>query len=185
MIDLETLDTASTALILSIGAVEFDQTGIGKQLYTVISIDSCLEHGLTIGQSTLLWWMDRSDAARAAAFTSERASLEQALTALDETFDWADKKVWANGADFDLPILTNAYKAIGRTPPWKFYNTRCYRTVKNTIPRNVYKSMAVEPRVAHDALADAVAQALTLTSMLSYQGDCYAASESTGSFRQA
>ena len=175
MVDIETLDTRSTAVTLSIGAVEFDETGLGKQFYSPISIDSCLAHGLTVSQSTLLWWLDQKTEARATAFTGSEVTLEQALAQFELAFDWNGKAVWANGADFDLPIIANAYASIGFNVPWKFYNSRCYRTLKNSVPKPVYNALAVEPRVAHDALEDAIAQALTATKMLSYQEKCYGA----------
>jgi exodeoxyribonuclease VIII len=71
--------------------------------------------------------------------------------------DPKDFLVWGNGADFDLPILSAAYVAAGfGGPPWKPYNGRCYRTLKNLrpdVPRPERRG------TAHNALDDAVFQA--------------------------
>ena len=183
MIDVETLDTRSTAVILSIGAVEFNSVGIGKTFYQNVSIDSCLKSGLTIGESTLKWWMEQSPYAQEAVFVDAAPALDAVLQDLIDTFEWKDKRIWANGADFDLPIISNAFAAVGLTEPWAFYNSRCYRTLKNIIPKAVFNALKVEPILAHNALDDAMAQAITTIKLLDYQEKCYAASESTGSFR--
>ena len=61
-----------------------------------------------------------------------------------------------NGADFDLPILAAAYAAVGLSVPWKPYNGRCYRTLKNLAP--VVK--LARPGTHHNALDDARTQAV-------------------------
>jgi len=38
------------------------------------------------------------------------------------------RKIWANGIDFDIPILAAAYTACNLEKPWKFYNARDVRT---------------------------------------------------------
>ena len=45
MLDIETLGTRSTSVILSIGAVEFDKTSILRAFHKRIDIDSCLRQG--------------------------------------------------------------------------------------------------------------------------------------------
>ena len=60
-------------------------------------------------------------------------------------------QIWSNGADFDVPILAHIYMKMGMSPPWQFYNVRCYRTVKN-----MAKWVENEQReIAHNALSDA------------------------------
>lgn len=162
MIDLETLDTAVTGVILSIGACRFDADGIADDgFYRRVTIESNMAEGRTISASTLRWWMEQSDAARQAAFsTKDSVPLEQAL---DEFREWlgTDKisrenmRVHGNGADFDIAMLAHAYGQQGT--PWQFYNVRCYRTIKSE-PR--FKAIPrVAPTIAHHALYDAIAQA--------------------------
>jgi hypothetical protein len=43
-------------------------------------------------------------------------------------------RIWGNGANFDNPLLACAFEAAGVRPCYKFFNERCYRTVKNQYP---------------------------------------------------
>lgn len=158
MIDIETLSTCSNAVILSIGAVEFDATTLGKKFHTTIDIDSCLKHGLSIEGRTVAWWMDQSDNARN-VFRTPGYTLPDVLQAFSFTSEmpWSNAQVWANGTDFDIAILANAYKKCGMKVPWAYNAVRDYRTMRKEFP-----IVKTEPIVAHNALDDAIAQAKTL-----------------------
>ena len=80
----------------------------------------------------------------------------------------ADKLVWCNGMNFDLPILENAFQAVGARTPWSYYNGRDYRTLKGMFPKELVNRLRVKPTVAHDALDDARAQALALIALLAH-----------------
>ncbi len=157
MVDLETLGNNSQSVILSIGAVEFDETGLGSTFYMAVDPESCVRAGLMMDVSTVMWWMKQSDEARA-AFDRSKENLAYALTSFSQFVTNCagdDAEVWGNGATFDNVILDSAYRATGQTKPWKFWNDRCYRTLKNLYPQVPY----VKPNVAHNALEDAIAQA--------------------------
>lgn len=62
--------------------------------------------------------------------------------------------IWSNGASFDIPILANAFRKAGMNVPWKFWNERCFRTVKSIY--SDIKSPVTE--TAHNALDDAMNQ---------------------------
>lgn len=158
MIDLETLDVRASAVVVSVGAVKFNpETGeLGDELHVRLCIDGQLQVGRTIGERTLMWWMEQSDAARA-VFQEEAPPCYSGLVAI-KTFIPEDAVVWGNGAEFDNAILASLFNAHGIQAPWKHYNSRCYRTLKNMYP-HVEKP---EPRVEHNALDDARAQALHL-----------------------
>lgn len=157
MVDLETLGNNSQSVILSIGAVEFDETGLGSTFYVAVDPQSCVDAGLKMDVSTIMWWMQQSDEARA-AFNRSKTNLKQALLDFSvyvHNCAGTDAEVWGNGATFDNVILDNAYRAMGYAKPWQFWNDRCYRTLKNLYPQVPY----VKPNVAHNALEDAIAQA--------------------------
>lgn len=161
MVDLETLDTAVHGVILSIGAVKFNEQNIADDaFYRVVTIESNLAEGRTISPSTLTWWMDQSEGARAVFKTpkAEQVALEQALDEFrtwgGSPLQWEQNKVWGNGSDFDCAMIAHAYHHAG--PPWKFWNTRCYRTIKSM---ESAKPIKLTGPVAHNALADAIAQA--------------------------
>lgn len=168
MIDLETLGTAANSVILSVGAVRFTADGLSDEFYVDVSIDSCLDQGLKIEGRTLAWWMGQSDEARS-VFGRTGLALPVALAALSSSFDWEGTKVWCNGLNFDLPILDTAYRACGMGVPWAYYNARDYRTVKYELPKETFRSLEVKPTVAHNALEDAKAQALTLLAIRAMQ----------------
>lgn len=156
MTDLETMGTAPGSVLASIGAVAFDQvTGqMGPTFYRVIDQASCEAVGLSKDPATVAWWGRQSAAARAELEKDPRPLAE----VLDD-FDAYWKQVvggefWANGANFDDPLLAAAYRALGRTPPWKFWNARDTRTI--------YTAARVAPtrgKGHHIALVDAIDQA--------------------------
>ncbi len=164
MIDLETLGTTADAVIVSIGAVQFDmQAGqeafLSQNLdkfYVAIKIDS--QSGRHVSGSTLKWWMGQSEQARA-VFSEQSISIETALIDLGDFIrsGAGSAHVWSNGADFDLPMLAHAYEMYGVPLPWKPYAGRCYRTYKN-LPGA--RAVTV-PRMGehHNALDDAIYQA--------------------------
>lgn len=155
MVDLETMGVDNNAAIVSIGAVQFDpETGeIGSEFYEVIDLSSCVEAGLTLDASTIMWWVGQSEAARKALMTPTGTLSE----ILEKFTRWLPSrpKIWGNGATFDNIILRSAYKALSMDVPWKYYDERCFRTLKKEVP------VASVPfkGVHHNALDDARYQA--------------------------
>ncbi len=165
MLDTETLGVFADSVIMSIGAVKFNlETGTieGEPFYTSISIDSNTVQGRKVYEDTLIWWMQQSKEAQA-VFTEPKVILVSALEALSDWIGDSDYKVWSNGADFDIPMLAHAFHNNDMHAPWKFYNTRCYRTMKN-LPHaeNITKPAN---SLAHNALQDALFQAQHLISI--------------------
>lgn len=166
MIDLETMSTRSNAAIISIGAVHFDSDNLFESFYMPVSLKSCMDLNLHTSQSTIDWWMKQSAEARAAWQTEDAPSLFIAMVKFTE---WVrtigtDKQIcpWGNGADFDLPIIGSAYHALDAEPPWKYYNHRCFRTMRGMF------EVGEMPRAGtyHHALDDALHQAKHLQKIL-------------------
>jgi hypothetical protein len=159
MIDIETLDTRNSAVILSIGAVKFDlDKGVIDEegFYASINVDSCLELGRTISESTLLFWLKQPTEAQV-VFHEPKMHLRDALEGFTDWLSHMKRRPWGNGPTFDLAKMTHAYESVGWTAPWDFWNERCVRTYRDlpgakAIPK-------VKPAVAHHALHDAYAQA--------------------------
>ena len=63
--------------------------------------------------------------------------------------------VWGNGATFDNVILSNAYKAAGMEQPWKFWDDRCYRTVKGLLPDIKIERLGTHHNAVYDAMSQA------------------------------
>jgi hypothetical protein len=156
MLDLETMSTDPNAAIISIGAVLFDLAGIHYRFYHMIDLQSSTRSGGVVDPSTILWWLKQGDEARL-PLGNPSTDLQQALDEFRFHIS-DDMPLWGNGSDFDNVILANSYKRLGMTPPWTHRQNRCFRTMKALYPNLKY----VQPAIAHNALADAEAQALHL-----------------------
>ena len=161
MIDLETLATTTDATILTIGAVKFDLFGKDIEepamdsFYVRVDLDSCDELGLAVNDDTIAWWAQQSKEAQDEAFGTEgRIHIRDAMEKLYK-FCWGAKRVWANGACFDIPICETAYRRLNKAIPWSFWQIRDVRTAFD---------LAIDPKrptvTAHHALQDAYNQAV-------------------------
>lgn len=159
MLDLETMGTGNNAAIIAVGAVKFSARGLGGFFYDTIDLADAVKCGLELDPSTVLWWLGQGDEARK-EFTERQG---KPLTRVLESFrrflgEPKQVRLWGNGSDFDNVILANAYNAVNMEVPWKFYNNRCYRTMKN-----MYRDVAmVRDGTHHNALDDAKTQAAHL-----------------------
>lgn len=155
MVDLETLGTHSSSPIVSIGMVKFtQQRGIIDQLYIEIDLNSAIEHSTGIRTDTLQWWMQQSDEARKLFFPQRGG--QQMAWALQEVTKFMDPNgtLWGNGSDFDNPMLSDKFDRLGMKQPWKFWNNRCYRTLKSQ-----HLDIPLERKgTHHNALDDAITQ---------------------------
>jgi len=159
MLDLETMGNGVNAAIIAIGAVRFTNE-IKDKFYETIDLRSSVELGLDMDPETVLWWMQQCEDARA-QFKQKGKQIQSVLVRFTQ---WIgdDAVMWGNGADFDNAILANAYKKCHLEQPWKFWNNRCYRTVKNMYP-NIEM---VRTGTHHNAVDDAESQALHLLHIL-------------------
>jgi hypothetical protein len=159
MVDLETLATTADAVILSLGAVRFDleKGKLDDQgFYASISIESNIQVGRRVDESTLIWWMKQTAAAQH-VFHEAKQPLHSVLNEFGDWLQTDDNFMWSNGADFDIPMLAHAFTQHHCEVPWRHWNIRCFRTYKN-LPG---AAMVPKPTqgIAHNALVDAVNQA--------------------------
>lgn len=165
MIDMETRGQGPGCIILSLGAVFFDPTSgaIGDSFSQVINKASSVALGLIEDDETVAWWRKQSPEAQRVLAEVETSphTVRDALTAFaDFIHDRVGAnavRVWGNGADFDNAILAHTYGLLGMKAPWRFWNNRCFRTLKT-----IGKGVEQPPRlgVHHDALDDARHQAI-------------------------
>lgn len=165
MIDIETLGTSKNSVILAIGAVQFNENGIVHKFYQTVDPTSCQDWGAVIDARTVMWWMEQSDAARKALTSAKTVPLDIALAELSAAFKWKGLDVWANGIDFDMVILEESYKMVGKPVPWPYWAKKDYRTLKKIAPQAIVDACEEKACVAHNALADAIAQAATLINL--------------------
>ena len=162
MIDLETLATSPDAAILTIGAVKFDPFGKDIEepamdsFYVRVDLDSCHEIGLVTNDDTIAWWANQDQAVQDEAFGegADRLHIKDAMDQLYK-FCWGAKRVWSNGAAFDIPICETVFTRIGKAIPWNFWQVRDVRTAFD-----LGINPQMPPVTAHHALADAYNQAV-------------------------
>lgn len=170
MVDIETLGTAPGSVTLSIGAVAFDpeRGDLGDEFYRVISIASSLRWRAAVDAKTVTWWKDRSPAAQAVVFEALAGGSDLSAV-LGDFADWLGRqhdpkalRLWGNGSDFDNVHLAAGYALVNQPLPWRFFNNRCFRTLKNLFPGREPKRVGEH----HHALDDARHQALHALAIL-------------------
>jgi exodeoxyribonuclease VIII len=148
MIDIETLGTTPDAHILTIAAQIFDplqRDWLGQSYYARIDFES--QENRRIEQGTLEWWATQKESQTEAFAEDNRIPLDQALTELGRLI-WQSKRIWANGSNFDMTILEDAYKSYNMALPWQYFHVRDARTVYSLTPNlNSYPA-------SHHALED-------------------------------
>lgn len=163
MLDLETLGTGPNSVIISVGACFFDKELIGDSLYLALDRDEQIGRGREVSAETVTWWNQQSLAARE-VFAESQMGVNMFLQTFSE---WLlshaqypdDIKMWGNGSDFDNAILADLYRQWNVAMPWKFYNNRCYRTLKNIAIAFDSHDLPEREGVHHHALHDAEYQA--------------------------
>lgn len=159
MIDLETLGVKPGSVLLSIGAYRFNLNAgtidMDRPFYRKINAADQQRRGMTINGETVAWWLTQSRDAQLAAI-SDAALLPTVLVEFDKW--WAEggcERPWGNGVAFDCGLLSAAYEACEMKAPWKFWNERCFRTIKAHYPSVKRDEVA---GTKHNAKDDALAQ---------------------------
>lgn len=170
MCDLETMGHTPGSAIISMAVWLFTEDKDPYESFVAeINLDSCLKKGLLPSGGTIGWWMQQAPDVRkevsARLLSGGGEPVEEALAKFSlfwSTHCDKNTKIWGNGADFDNPILTSAYKRCGfKETPYAPFSGRCFRTIKAMARINGVAS-PYKPRVAHDASEDAWAQAMNL-----------------------
>jgi 3' exoribonuclease, RNase T-like len=156
MIDLETMATGPSATVLTLGAVIFNPWGNGysDKLYFRVDIDDQDALGREVDPNTLDWWSKQDPAIMEEAFSpDDRIPLKEAVDRFHK-FAWGCDTFWSHGATFDLVIMENLYRQLGKPLPWNFWQLRCTRTLFD---------LGWDPDMPkankHNALEDAIRQA--------------------------
>ena len=156
MIDLETMDTLPTTVVLSCGAVFFDpEAETIDKTHTFLAypnLQEQLDNGRTISADTLLWWMKQSSEARGDWIKARQVKLD---TFRENFRTWCGDRmrVWSNGSCFDVAIMENLLEHT--RIPWRYWDIRDTRTLWDIHPYDKSK----KEETAHTALEDAIAQA--------------------------
>jgi hypothetical protein len=161
MIDLETLGTAVNAPVVALGACYFDpDTGeIGSTFDAAIKLSEAMRYGRASGE-TFAWWLEQSDEARRKVARGRHESVKVFEAFEKFCLKHGDNvKPWANGSSFDISILEYSFMRILERPaPWKFWNIRDCRTIKE-LADGIVQFNGERKGVHHSALDDAIFQA--------------------------
>ena len=168
MLDLETLGTAPGSAIIQIGAVLFAPEMPPEEWRAhdsgVIAFNSCQAVGLTTDADTIAWWQEQAPEARVTydrAMKNEGWHIVNALQVLAGLYP-TGARVWSNGANFDGVLLREAMRRAAVPCPWKYWDERCYRTMKSgwpQVPPPAFQG------VKHSAVDDATHQARHLVAI--------------------
>lgn len=176
MVDIETLSTAVNAVVLSVGAVEFDPiTGeIKRRFYGELDLSEQKQRH--ISSDTVQWWFKQSVENQKSIDIILKENrwkngVEFVLHRFKE-FIWgyanflADTNsrnegyekiaVWACDPDFDLAILANLYEEHNLPVPWKYSEPKSVRTVRTLA--ELHSIGLPRDNASHNALEDCIRQ---------------------------
>lgn len=150
--DIETMDTAATAVVLSIGILAFDagtQVPFAEQVAQCgrfkFNVDEQIAMGRTWSQSTIEWWGKPEQveayqrvcvpSADDISITQIDAAIGGYLASVGYDANNSDH-VWTRGY-MDGLIVGNVYNQLGLVKPWSFWNERDSRTAIDTIAQHL------------------------------------------------
>lgn len=153
MIDIETLSIKPNAVVLTLGAVQFDPFNhvehYFSEKYFRFDIDEQIELGRDVNEETVEWWGKQSDESRVEALSDEGRVVFDVYSKELTKLVVQSKRIWAQGPVFDMGILENLYRQKSTPIPWQYYNVRDSRTLLKALgdSRNAGTK-------AHNALED-------------------------------
>lgn len=158
MIDLETMGNNNNSVITQIGACYFDpKTGmLGKTFFRNVDMESCVRAGMEFDASTILWWLQQSDAARKSIYTGPFVPIEDALKDFAK-FAGKAERVWSH-VTFDHVIILNAFRRTGIKSPWHYRAAKDIRTLTALANLKAKVERKEGEGVEHNALDDAIYQ---------------------------
>lgn len=176
MIDLETLGTDTNCVVTQIGYCLFDLDKPKSILFfDELHLDpqEQINYHRTITWPTLCWWNEQGEAARNNMFGKGKHpifKLREALVTFKSRVEqtagsWNNiEGVWGHGISFDIMIMQDLFALNGERAPWSFRAPRDTRTLFMLNP----DIEMVKADVKHSAMADAIAQALTVQKHVSH-----------------
>lgn len=168
MIDLETLDTAISGIILEVGFTFFDRNNTERKMaatnwYPQLEQQAGL--GRTFSTSTLNWWTQDHPEEWRVQMTADRFPLEKVLNEMAQAWQgFANNQtwVWAKGTPFDVGMLRSI-----NFEPWSFRRVHDMRTLKEVMEMMDYDVTRHDNNRPHSALHDSMCQAQDVQEMIS------------------
>lgn len=167
VLDLETLDTKSSAVVTAIGISVCSQSyRPDNSAWSFLPrVQDQMDRGRTVSWGTTIFWLTQDDSARLALCVGDTVrepvwDIYEHIEYLWKYFEC--KRIWGNGSTFDVIILESLFHTYGITPPWEFRQIRDMRTLAELKP----DVLRTNPVHAHQAQWDALAQAQWLHDMM-------------------
>lgn len=179
--DLETMGLSADAAIIAIGAVGISELSDGTltkecEFYQNVNLQSCIDKGMSIDGGTVKFWMNQSEDAKNSLDLTGGVLIRDALVRFTAwvkscSFNPATVKLWSNGPEFDMAVITHACRAQKVYMPWKYNNAESLRTIKYLAEKagcSHYDPKANESCIYHNALHDARWEADVLIHCMDY-----------------
>jgi hypothetical protein len=162
-IDIETLDTKPSAVILSIGACIFNKDDLTVGFFHQrLPIEEQIKNGRTISAGTLEWWFDQlANGAPNPTSGDEPKSVRNTLLDFNKFMAAALAEggtVWYRGPHFDYVLLDSLYQSANATNPVPFFKVRDQRTFCASEKYIILHDDTLA-REKHNAVDDAIWQA--------------------------
>lgn len=170
MLDLETWGKVPGSDIRSIGAVVFDPV----HGYTAIPCGDENNDVKSFYIETIEWWNDQTPEAQTAfanpvdlreaclqfAIWLESVNPVKPVPRYPDEVNGPEIRIWANDPHFDVSILDAVFRAVGLPVPWHYRSPRSMKTI--TEAAGMTSADYSNYGTAHNALDDAIAQAMTV-----------------------
>lgn len=172
-VDVETLSRRPDAAIISIAAVPFRKDGAeppaAEHFFVSVNATTCALSGLHFDMETVRFWEHADKEAKAALQAAPARSLQEAVDGFVAYIErlkrdcGAEVVIWAQGTDFDIPVLKNAILRVSGEAelPWEYRNVRDARTyveeLAETLGEHEWEEVRKDmpkPTLRHSALAD-------------------------------
>lgn len=160
MLDIETASNHETnALILSVGMVAFTLAPAAPMFESKNLWVPTLRHQLALGRgtsaSTLEWWRQQSDSARAHWIDEENPiDLGEMVSSMILALKEYNRTIWAQGICFDIGNLSNLFSQMGYSAPWGYNAPRDSRTIQRTMPLQRSRPTSLPVGTLHDPIYD-------------------------------
>lgn len=141
MLDIESLDLGPRSVVTQIALYPFSldtEEVLENHVWSYLPIQPQLDliQPRTIRASTLHWWMQQSDEARAKFelnviddFDSLPVLMRHLTREFNRMTQGVDYELWAKGPQFDVTNVESLYKDCGMKAPWEYQKVRDLRTL--------------------------------------------------------
>lgn len=167
MIDFETLGLKPNSVILSVGlCLVPPYTAVFPEIYKEFNLtaQTRFPYNRKIDDSTAAWWSIQPNCPDQGTEDLYQGMME-IHRHLHELSNTHEVTLWANGSDFDIPILYNVFEGVGKVSPVPYNSVRDFRTLRKTFPEVKAPEFVGQK---HHALDDAINQAAHLSLILAH-----------------